>query len=539
MTSTRRWLGLVVIGIAVSLIIVDTTVVNVAIPAIVDDLGISSTQVQWVQESYALVFAALLIAFGTLGDRIGRRRLLLIGVAIFTAASVAAGLAPDGATLIAARVAQGVGGAMVLPGTMSLINTGFRGRDRTIAFAVWGSIIGGMAALGPLLGGWLITDFSWRWAFGVNVPFGLFVLAAAVFTIPESKSEHPERFDPVGALLGVVAAGVLVFSLIEGRTLGWLTVNERVTIGGWSWPWDLSPTPVLIGVAVLALVGFLIWERARERRGAPTLFPLQLFSLQTFRNGNLVALIVSLGELGLLFVLPIWMQNVLGYTPLQAGFALVALAVGSFLATGMVSGLARRMTPVGMLRLGVALELVGVLVLGILLATDTGWPVIAGLLFVYGLGIGLASSQVTNVVLVDVPVDRSGQASGTQSTARQIGSALGVAVLGTVLFGTLGTDLEQRLGDLPDAQREQVVDIVTGSAGAAIPALRADASTADAGDLAAESLTAASSYAAYTAAGFLAIALAASATLRPRRDDADADAAVEQPANTTEPATET
>jgi MFS family permease len=153
MSSFRRWFGLVVIGIAVSLIIVDTTVVNVAIPAIVDDLGVSSTQVQWIQESYTLVFAALLIAFGTLGDRIGRRLLLMLGVGVFTIASIAAGLAPDGAALIAARVAQGVGGAMVLPATMSLINAGFRGRDRTIAFAIWGSIIGGMAAVGPLLGG--------------------------------------------------------------------------------------------------------------------------------------------------------------------------------------------------------------------------------------------------------------------------------------------------------------------------------------------------------------------------------------------------
>ncbi|WP_217275166.1 DHA2 family efflux MFS transporter permease subunit [Microbacterium hominis] len=523
MSATRRWLGLVVIGIAVSLIIVDTTVVNVAIPAIVADLGVSSTEVQWIQESYTLVFAALLIAFGTLGDRIGRRALLMIGVGVFTAASIAAGLAPDGVALIAARVAQGVGGAMVLPATMSLINAGFRGRDRTIAFAVWGSIIGGMAAVGPLLGGWLITEFSWRWAFGVNVPFGLIVLILAVFTIRESKSEQREGFDAIGAVLGVLAAGLLVFTLIEGRSFGWVFVNESGALADGDWPWDISPTPVLFALAVAALTGFLLWERRRERVGRSTLLPLHLFSLTSFRNGNLVAMIVSLGELGLLFVLPMWMQNVLGYDALQAGLALVSLAVGSFLATGMVSGLSRRMTPVGMLRLGVALELIGVLVLGLLLSTDTGWQLIAGMLFVYGLGIGLASSQVTNVVLADVPVDRSGQASGTQSTARQIGSALGIAVLGTVLFGTLGLDLDSRLADLPADQREQVVAVVTDSAGASIPALQADAATARVGDIAAESFTTASSYAAFTAAGFLAIALAASMSLRPARESLTAD----------------
>ena len=160
MSSRARWVGLLFISIAVSLIIVDSTIVNVAIPSIVDDLGIDSTQVQWVQTSYTLVFAALLIPFGTLADRIGRRRLLVIGVAVFTIASVLAGISADGPLLIAARVVQGVGGAMVLPTTLSLINAGFRGRDRGIAFAIWGSTIGGMAAVGPLLGGWLTTNFS-------------------------------------------------------------------------------------------------------------------------------------------------------------------------------------------------------------------------------------------------------------------------------------------------------------------------------------------------------------------------------------------
>ena len=174
--SRRRWVSLVFISFAVALIIVDSTIVNVAIPSIVRDLKISSTQVQWVQESYTLVFAALLLVFGTLADRYGRRRLLLIGVSVFVLASVLAALAPSGDLLIAARVVQGVGGAMVLPTTLSLINATFRSKERGIAFAVWGSTIGGMVAVGPLLGGWLTTDFSWRWAFGINIPLGIAIL---------------------------------------------------------------------------------------------------------------------------------------------------------------------------------------------------------------------------------------------------------------------------------------------------------------------------------------------------------------------------
>src|SRR6187397_2618262 len=186
-SSRRRWAGLVFISVAVALIIVDSTIVNVAIPSIVDDLGITSSEVQWVQEAYTLVFASLLLVFGTLADRIGRRRMLLAGVVIFTLASVGAALASTGELLILARFVQGVGGALMLPTTLSLLNATFRGRERAIAFAVWGSTIGGMAAVGPLLGGWLTTEFSWRWAFGINLPPGIMIVGGVLLTVAESR----------------------------------------------------------------------------------------------------------------------------------------------------------------------------------------------------------------------------------------------------------------------------------------------------------------------------------------------------------------
>lgn len=533
MDSPRsRWLGLAAISVAVSLIIVDSTIVNVALPSIVDDLRITSTQAQWVQEAYTLVFAALLIPFGTLGDRWGRRRLLVTGVLVFTLASIAAGLSVSGPMLIAARVAQGVGGAMVLPATMSLINATFRGKERAIAFAVWGSVIGGMAAVGPLLGGWLITDASWRWAFGINVPFGIAVIIAAGLTIRESQAAATGRFDIVGTILVVLTAGSLVFALIEGRTFGWWATHHAPAIAGVAWPFAVSITPVLFLIAALGATGFVVYERRRARARRSTLLPIELFSIRSFTAGNVVAALVSLGELGILFVLPLWVQNVLGYSALQTGFILVALAVGSFLATGMVGGLRNRVTPVGMLRLGIALELAGVLLIALLLTASLAWPVLAGVLFVYGLGLGLASSQVTSVVLRDVPVERSGQASGTQSTARQIGSALGIAILGTVLFGVLATDLGHRLAEsgLDRPRAEAAVTAVTDSAGAAIPGLRSQASTRDVGLAAAQSLTTATSAAAYTGAGFLGVALLASIAL-----GATAGAPVETSAKETVP----
>ncbi|MEG0596252.1 MAG: MFS transporter, partial [Aurantimicrobium sp.] len=238
MTSPRtRWFGLLFISLAVSLIIVDSTIINVSIPSIIEDLGITSTQVQWVQESYTLVFAALILVFGALSDRFGRRRLLIIGMTIFVISSVIAGFSEDGNLLIAARVLQGFGGAMVLPTTLSLVNANFQGKERGIAFAIWGSTIGGMVAVGPLLGGWLTTDYSWRWAFGINIPIGIIIIIGALLTVPESKEDgNTGRIDWMGAVYSVIAMSTLVFGLIEGRTYGWWEVNKPFTVGDWTWP---------------------------------------------------------------------------------------------------------------------------------------------------------------------------------------------------------------------------------------------------------------------------------------------------------------
>ncbi|MES2093760.1 MAG: DHA2 family efflux MFS transporter permease subunit [Actinomycetota bacterium] len=510
-SSRRRWAGLVFISIAVALIIVDSTIVNVAIPSIIDDLKITSTQVQWVQESYTLVFAALLLVFGTLADRYGRRRMLIIGVTIFALASILAAFAQTGELLIGSRVIQGIGGAMVLPTTLSIINATFRGRERGIAFAVWGSTIGGMVAVGPLLGGWLTTYFSWRWAFGINIPFGILIIVGTMFFVAESKDPADlRRVDIVGAILSVVTSATLVFGLIEGRSYGWWLVNTPLTIGDWTWPFDLSIIPLAFAVTILAGAAFVAWGRYRQRAGKTTLLAFSLFRIASFRNGNIAALIVSLGEFGIILSLPLWLQNVLGYDALQTGFVLLALAIGSFVASGFAGAFGNRVSPVTIVRVGLIAEIVGVAGLGSVISASATWLVIVPFLFVYGFGVGLATAQLTGVVLKDVPIEASGQGSGTSSTARQIGSALGIAILGTILFTSAGTALDSRLADVPAPQRTQIVDAVVDSAGAVIPGLeRRDAAIAQAARIAFSDAT---RYAAFSAAGFLVLGFLA--TLR-------------------------
>lgn len=514
----RRWIGLVVISIAVALIIVDSTIVNVAIPSVVRDLKITSTQVQWVQESYTLVFAALLLVWGTLADRFGRRRLLLIGIVLFGVASIGAALAPTGDLLIGARVIQGIGGAMLLPTTLSLINATFRGRERGIAFAVWGSTIGGMAAVGPLLGGWLTTYFSWRWAFGINVPLGVILIVGTLVFVTESKSSEAGRVDVVGAALSVVLFASLVFGLIEGRTYGWWLSDHPPSF----WKLGVSPIPFAFALALLALVAFVWWGLRRQRAGKSTMIAFGLFRIASFRNGNIAAMIVSLGEFGIILSLPLWLQNALGYDALQTGFVLVALAFGSFAASGFAGAFSGRLAPVWVVRAGIALEIAGLVIIGLVIAIDTPWWAIVIGLVIYGMGVGLATAQLTGVVLADVPVQQSGQASGTQSTSRQVGSALGIAILGTILFSTLGSQFADKLpSSIPVATRTQLVNAVVDSAGGAIPSLVKQSPSV--GKLAQQAFSDATKVSAFSAAGFLALGLLATISLgsgkRPEHED--------------------
>ena len=489
MTKTRnRWIGLVFISMAISLVIIDGTIVNTIFPNVIRALNLTSTQVQWVQESYVLVFASLLLVWGSLADRVGRRLLLVIGLGIFVGASMWAGFSTDASSMILARVAQGFGGAMVLPTTLSLVNANFEGKERGIAFAVWGSTIGGMVALGPVLGGWLATDFGadgWRWAFNVNLPLGAIVIAGLLFFVNESRQEQREGgIDIVGALISVVMFATLVFGLIEGRIYGWWEASTKnvFEIGSFKWATDgISIIPVSLAISVIFFVLFVLWERARDRAHKNVLLDLALFKIGSFRNGSFAALIISMGEFGLLFAIPLWLQDVEGLTPVSSGLVLLWLAGGAFLASGVGGAMSGKLPAVRAVQIGVLFELIGVAGIALISSTGGGWWPVAPFLLIYGIGVGLATAQLTGVIMVDVPIAKIGQASGSQSTVRQIGSALGIAVLGTVLFTSTQAAAENNIRSIafisaaPKAEQDVFVNGIAGpvvdSAGSAIPSI--------------------------------------------------------------------
>jgi EmrB/QacA subfamily drug resistance transporter len=473
----RRWLGLAMLSLGVAMIIVDATIVNVAVPSIARDLGLSGTQTEWVNTIYALVFAAFLVTLGRIGDRVGRRRTYIAGLVVFLFASALAGFAPTGEALIAARFLQGLGGAAILPATQSILNTNFRGRDRAIAFGVWGAVIGGMAALGPLLGGWLTTNLSWRWAFYVNIPWGLLAIFGTLAWIDESRDEHARAgFDPFGFLFITVGLSAIMFGLIEGYTYGWIAPAEPFTFLGWTWPLDsISIIPFAFGLGLACLIGFAVVEIRRERAGKFFLFDFALWRYPAFRFGNLAGTIVSLGEFGLLFVLPLFLQAVIGLSAFDVGLLLLALAIGSFFAAPTAAGLARRFGPRRVVTLGMALEAIGIAATAALISPDLNVLLMVPPLFVYGLGVGFATAQLTSVVLSDIPAEVSGLASGTNSMMRQIGSALGIAILGSVLFVSLGTGTADRLAQvpgMPPAAQDAVRQAVEHSAGQALIGFR-------------------------------------------------------------------
>jgi EmrB/QacA subfamily drug resistance transporter len=444
----RRWIALGVVLIAAFMQLVDISIVNVAIPSIQRDLDATYAQIQWVLAGYQLAFAVTLITGGRLGDIFGRKRMFLLGMAGFTLASALCGLAQSPAMLIGSRIFQGVMGAIMFPQTLSVIQVTFPPRERGTAFGLFGATIGLATITGPLVGGLLINadllGLEWRPIFLVNVPIGIAALAVAMRYLPESKAPDALRTDLIG--VGIVSAGLLllVYPLVQGRDLGWP-------------PW----TFISMAAAVPVLAGFVAWERRKKAADGSPLVELDLFRQRAFVAGLLVAGIFFMGIPAFFLIFTLWLQIGLGFSALHAGLTGIPFAVGSAIASGASVRLAPRL---GRRILSLGALLISLGMVGIIVTVDRyggaihSWQLIPALA-VCGLGLGCVIAPLVNVVLAGIRGQDAGSASGVLTTVQQLGGAVGVALIGVIFFGLLGSharavgdDLAPKLrGDLQTA----------------------------------------------------------------------------------------
>jgi EmrB/QacA subfamily drug resistance transporter len=410
----RRWLGLAVLCSAFFMVILDVAIVNVALPTIEVDLDFSRQDLQWVVSAYALAFGGLLLLGGRMADLLGRRRMFILGVALFAVASLLAGLAWSDVVLVAARAFQGVGAAIMTPAALSILMTTFReGAERNTALGVWGAVGASGGTVGVLLGGILTDTIGWEWIFFLNVPVGLAVIAVAPRLLGESRAQVTHRrFDLAGALSVTAAVAVLVYALVEAESAGWASAQ---TLG-------------LIGVAVAL---FAVFSAVELRSRAPVM-PFSIFRIRAVTGSNVASLALGGAVFGMIFILTLYMQQVLGYSPLRTGLAWLAMSLTALVSSMVAAALVTRIGPRIPLASGLVVAAGGLLLLAQVPANgDYLTDLLPGLL-VAGLGLGSAFVSLSIGALDGVSERDAGLASGLVNTTQQVGGALGVAVLSTL-----------------------------------------------------------------------------------------------------------
>ena len=433
----RRWFTLSILITTVILIAIDVSVLNVSIPTILKDLGTTVPSLEWVITGYSLTYATFLIIGGRLGDIWGHRRMFVIGAALFGTGSLIASIAPNvGVLILGEAVVEGLGASLMTPATLAILSITFRGTERAKAFAIWGATVGAAVAFGPVLGGFLTTNYSWRWAFRINVIVAPLAIIGARFLMPRGERKPRTPIDIPGAALIASGMFLLVFALSEGGTYGWWKPAGELAVGSVTiWPSSapVAVAPAALLLALVILASFVALEWSKERRGRHPLFELSQLRFKTFRYGLLTVMILGLGQLGLLFALPLFLQETEHLTAEQNGLWLLPLGLAVVVGAQIGGRLTRRITPTSVARLGLVIETLGYLwILRAIVPDLTFLDLLPGMV-VFGIGLGFTSSQITNVILSEVSIEKSGVASGVNTTARQIGQALGAAIFASLI----------------------------------------------------------------------------------------------------------
>ena len=466
---TNPWLVLLVLTTGFFMIMLDTTIVNVAIPAMSAGLNTTLDQILWVLNAYILVYAVLLITAGRLGDLYGQRRLFAIGLLIFTVASALCGISQNPTELIAARIVQGVGGALLTPQTLAILTTIFPPERRGAAFGVWGGVAGLATLAGPTVGGAIITYIDWRWIFYINVPIGILALVATFLIIPDLRPGRQHGWDVVGIALATAGLFAVVFGLIEGQRYSWGSIESSpITI------------PEVIGAGVALVILFVIWERFQ----AEPLMPLSLFRDRNFAVANWIAAAISFGMLSIFLPFTIYLQSARGFSALVAGLTLAPMSLTSMFTAPFAGRMADRIGGKYILMTGIFLFTIGFGSIALVAGPDSTWVNFLVPAIVAGLGIGMTFAPMTTVAMRNVEPRVAGSASAVLNTIRQLGAVIGSAVVGAVLQNRLATTLHDQAvsqsTSLPEAFRAQFVaaftnvsskgfEIGTGQSGATLP----------------------------------------------------------------------
>ena len=408
----RKWWTLAAVSFGLFMIMLDNTVVNVALPAIQEDLGADLSQLQWIVAGYALTFAALMLIGGKLADAYGRRLIFVIGIVIFTLASLWCGLSDTGEMLIVARVVQGAGAALMNPATLSIISATFPPKQRGAAIGIWAGVSALALAIGPLVGGLLTEHLSWHWIFFVNVPVGVIAIAASLMLITESKDETHVSLDLPG--LGTSALGLfaLTYGLIEANTYGW--TSARI-VGSFV-------------VAVVALASFVMIER----RSRFPMLDLSLFRSGTYTGANVAMLLVALSMFGVFFFVSLYMQNILGYSAVQAGAAFLPMTLLIILVAPIAGKTSDRFGSRWLMTIGMVLLGVQLLYFSQLSATSSFWNLLPGFIL-GGFGMAMAMTPTAAAATRAVPVHKSGVGSAVLNAMRQVGGSIGIALMGAIV----------------------------------------------------------------------------------------------------------
>jgi EmrB/QacA subfamily drug resistance transporter len=456
--------------LALFIIVIDTTIINVSIRAIIGDLKTNLKAVQWVITGYSLVLAAFTITGGRFGDIFGRRRMFRIGALIFGTGSVLASQAHSQPQLFASvALVEALGAAMMLPSTAALILNEYRGKDRAIAFGMFGAVAGAAATIGPLLGGYLTTNYSWRWNYLIN-PVVVVLLLAGSIILRESRERVPHRPDIASVLLSALGLGSIVYGIIESSTYGWVEAKMPFQIFGHTYALGgTSISIITLYIGFVLLLGFLWRQERLQLKGKIPLVSLAIFKNKQFMSGTIVTAIVAMTQFGFIFILPVFLQGVLGKDAFHSGLALLPFSL-SVLVAGPLSGVLIgkfNVAPKLMIMIGLVAQVIGAFILRSEFSdTATAGSIIFGQI-VFATGFGLSFSQLANLTLSAVSVQQAGEASGLNNTFRQVGASLGQSLIGAILIATLITQLNKDVTNsrvLPPGSKPTVAADVTNAA---------------------------------------------------------------------------